>query len=222
MTMVTNELVTKSVDLELVKKILNDPTFSGKSRFERIIRNNSTLSEQLSNLDPYLDQDKIAKALLDWNDKVTREIGINGIAPARDDIKKYIMIIDDYASDLDSITDKLDNLKKFNYKHFCKVVKLVSDNSDSKIIRRINNIKLVFEYYKRVASTSNETFKRKMEELLIKEVTYQKGYIWSLLKNFEIFPDEYFMLGLLLFDIPGSKEHELEINRILKSIGIIV
>lgn len=215
---IMNSDTKKEVNVELIKSILCNPTFSGKNRLERIIENNSWLRPKLISADSF---DKQVEILISWNNEMLEEIGIKNISMARSDITNYFEIINFYSKHLDTVIDNLDILRNFNYRFFVPVVSRVTDKTDSKIIRRINNTKLIFEFCKEFESQcKSRILINKMEEIVIREITYQRGFMYSLLKNLDMFPNEYFVLGLLLFDIPGDTdpEEQLEINKMLKGI----
>lgn len=206
----------KKVDAEFIKSILSDPTFSKKKRITRITSNNKKIKEMLAGTTSKQNQ---ANVLLAWNDEATKSVGLPTIKEARKELEKYCDILNGYYLNLTSVTDRLDLVAKFNYKSFSNVAKVITDTELSKIIQRINNLKLLCEYYKKFQRCSkNPVAISNLEELIILEVAYQRGYLLILKNNLDKFSDESFLLGLLLFDIPKDSNSELAILKRMENI----
>lgn len=198
-----------------VVTILRENTNSGIPRLDRIKTSNPELYLRLEGKQIK----EIAEELIAWNDEITKNYGITKIISARDEVKKYVSLIDLIANNPERIEIIIPSIKEFKYKNFAKLVSILFDSADSKLIKRINNlIFLCLSYTK----NSNNKNKKHLLEYILQEVYYQKAFFLIFSKNIKTFGEEYLPLALLLYDISGEEEKQINILSKLKRYGLKV
>lgn len=197
-----NEKTTK----DLIKEVLAAKTNSGKSRIDRIVEMDISISRAVNSHRNSLDavSDDIiglSNNLLE-NPKIKRSI-----QKARLEVLQYQMYMDSISRNLDRISDYSKIIKDFRYKSIAFLLEQLGIKN-SKIINRINNLKIVYELFN---DTLDYAKKNAITEFLILEITYQESFMHIYRSNLEKFDEKDFLIALLLFDIPAEND-DFELN----------
>lgn len=202
--------LSNKISAERVLKILKEPTDSGIPRINRIKVSAATL---YSDLDFPRELDlTLAKRLIIWNDELDK----SKVPDAIEEIKNYEQLVDLLISSIDKLDIVLPCVKAFNY----KALSAVWDNvtSKSKLINRINNLKFLSALYSKKNNAQTQKF---LFEKILGEIYNQKAYLSIFKENMKDFiADNKFLLGMLLYDIPGDNSDELNFIKTLKAHGI--
>lgn len=197
---------------EKIVAILNERTNSGIPRLERIKKSNPDLYLRLEGKQ----NKEIADELLKWNSEIVEKFEVTNIIKAKDEIKKYSSIIDSMISaPPEKMENYFSNIKDFRYKYLGKLLFNIFNTYDSKILKRINNIKFLCASYK-----NDDKNRKYLYEYILRETYYQKAYLIIFSSNIMNFETRYFPLALLLYDISGEEEKNLKFIVELKKYGL--
>jgi len=187
------------INVKKIMEILNEDTDSGVPRLDRIRLNNINLFTNINF--PSEATEEVAEKLINWNNELFLKKA-KTIYSAQEEIKNYCALIDLLISSIANLDIVMPSVKAFNYKNLSKVLSCVSQSS--KIINRMNNLKLLCAIYQR--KSTKQATKNHLYEYIIRELYAQKSFFIILNKNLEDFENENLALGLLLYDIPGNEE----------------
>ena len=193
-----------------VLKILQEPTDSGIPRFARITENAPALCIALNS--PTTVDSELAMRLITWNDETKN----SAISKAISEIENYEKLIDLLISSIDKLDIVLPSVKAFTYKALSNAWDGIS--LKSKLINRINNLKFLCALYSKKNNAQTQKF---LFEKILGEIYNQKAYLSIFKENMKDFiADNKFLLGMLLYDIPGDNSDELNFIKTLKAHGI--
>lgn len=198
-----------SINKEIISKILKEETNSKIPRMDRIRDNNPDLFKETSGKP----DKKTAGILLDWNNEIVK-YNPDIVDKARAEIRNYSGIIDlAINSSAENINLLFPSIKELKYKSFSKLLTFITKESNSKLLQRMNNLKLLVVMYEKERSEKN---KKALFEYILSEIFQQKAFLIIFEKNIKDFGYEYFPLALILYDVPAETEQKLNIIKKLK------